>query len=336
MNKSFVNVTEIGSIFDVLNSINDRCLVVYSPTSIKSINYNVSNIYNFVSTTKISKNTDNINKYISEFGKSINHVISIGGGTAIDIGKYISNQLNCMLTVVPAMLSTNAYATNKVALISNGQKNTLDSKLPDKIILDYDLIKKSLKYNLYGIADILSIHTALNDWKLAEQDNIDKIDNKIYNMANDLLKGTIDFIHNNKYETFNSSIDQLYYTIGQAGYITNIYGTGRPESGSEHILAKAIEQKFDVHHGISVTIAIIIMSIIQENIDNDIYECFRIIKIIDDVKNCGISKNVLFSILKNLNPRSDRYSVVNKFSRDDDYLKSVLYKYEKVLQGDDI
>lgn len=334
MTDNYVRATKKDSIINYLNKIDGNCLIIYSPTSIKNIDYNFSRFDNFVSTNNITKNVTNIDKYIKEHCEFISSVISIGGGSSIDIGKYISHKIQCKLTVVPTMLSTNAYATSKVALIVNNKKVTIDSKIPDEVILDYTLLKQSLKYNLFGIADILSIHTALNDWSLADSKGIEKINSKIYNMALTLLSKTIDYINNNEYDTFNMNIDELYYAIGEAGNITNLYGSGRPESGSEHILAKAIEGKFNVHHGISVSISIIIMSIIQNNIDNNVYNCFRKIRIIEDIKNSNIKRADLFSILKELKPRQGRYSIVDTFSHDSSYINNVLDKYEKVLNGD--
>ena len=41
------------------------------------------------------------------------------------------------------MLSTNVYATDKVALLINNNKTTLLAKSPDKIFVDYNYLRKS-------------------------------------------------------------------------------------------------------------------------------------------------------------------------------------------------
>ena len=68
-------------------------------------------------------------------------------------------------------------------------------------------IKKSSKFNLYGLADIFSIYTALYDWKLAESYNHENIDSKIYEQAQNLLTDTIYFIKNNSLENIINNIE---------------------------------------------------------------------------------------------------------------------------------
>ena len=68
--------------------------------------------------------------------KEYEKIISIGGGTATDIGKYLSYKFKKDLICIPTMLSTNAYSTNKVALKVNNKIETLDAVLPVEILLD--------------------------------------------------------------------------------------------------------------------------------------------------------------------------------------------------------
>ena len=128
------------------------------------------------------------------------------------------------------MLSTNSYATNKVALMNNGKKMTLEAKMPDKIIIDNKILKLSKNENLYGLADVLSIYTALCDWKIANEDINEEIDKNIYDRADKLLHEVLEFINNNSLEDIVENNMELFKFIGIAGYITNLYGTGRPES----------------------------------------------------------------------------------------------------------
>ena len=107
-------------------------LLIYSPTSLNKINIE-SNQIKFENWHNVSKDIDSINKYIENL-EDIEEVITFGGGSTIDIGKYISYKTGIKYTCIPSMLSTNSYATNKVALIDNGRKITLEAKMPDKII----------------------------------------------------------------------------------------------------------------------------------------------------------------------------------------------------------
>ena len=208
------------------------------------------------------------------------------------------------------MLSTNSYATNKTSLIKGKQKITIETKIPDTIIIDENLLKLSKKENIYGLADVFSIYTALNDWIIAKEDIDEVIDIKIYNMAENLLKNTINFVNNNNYEAIINDNMKLYELIGVSGYITNIYGTGRPESGSEHIMAKEIERNIDIPHGISVSIGILIMGIMQKRNINDILKVINKLKIFDNASKFGLNNEIIKKCFLNLKPRIDRYKKI--------------------------
>ena len=133
----FYDVAEKRDITDYLNNRNKKTLLIYSPTSLKKIDIE-NNQLKLENWHNISKDIDAINKYIENL-EDIEEVITFGGGSTIDIGKYISHKTGIKYTCIPSMLSTNSYATNKVALIDNGRKITLEAKMPDKIIIDNEI-----------------------------------------------------------------------------------------------------------------------------------------------------------------------------------------------------
>lgn len=259
--------------------------------------------------------------------KKIEKVVTFGGGSTIDIGKYISHKLKNEYICIPSMLSTNSYATNKVALIENGKKTTLEAKMPDCIILDGSILKMSETENLYGLADVLSIFTASYDWKLASLDIEEKIDKKIYDMSINLLNEVMQFIQQKSFEEIINNNNKLFEYIGIAGYITNLYGTGRPESGSEHIFAKELESMIDIPHGISVSLGIIIMSIAQGRQVDEIINSIYKLKVLDKQYSYGINKDIIQRCTRNLKPRNGRYTIVDKYFNNDKYINEVLEKF---------
>lgn len=330
----FKKITKYEKVEDFISNLTNETLLIYSPTSLKKTNVDDKLNINLISTTRLSKNISILNKKIKKFPNNINLVVALGGGSAIDIGKYISYIMNKKFIAIPSMLSTNVYSTNKIALIVNKNKTTLSAKMPDEIIIDCDFLEKSSKYNLYGLVDVFSIYTALYDWKIADNDNKEKIDKKVFNRANALLEETLLFVKNKLPSEIEKNIEQIYKIVGNAGLITNIYGTGRPESGSEHILAKEIEKHIKIHHGISVSISIVIMSLIQKQPSKEIYDTLLKIGVLNDLERKGITREFLFKILKNLKPRIDRYSIVDIYSKDAKFINEILDKFDKIVNGD--
>ena len=331
MNKEyFLYVTIEQNINEYFDTLDKNKLLIFSPTSIKKIKISNKKIQ-MENWHNITKNKQKIDKYIESINSRINEIITFGGGSVIDIGKYIAYKLNIKCTCIPSMLSTNSYATNKVAIIKNEKKITLNAKMPDKIIIDNMVLKLSEKENLYGLADVLSIYTALYDWKIANEDINEKIDENIYKEAEKLLKEVINFINTNAFSKITENNLKLYEFIGRAGYITNLYGTGRPESGSEHILAKEIESKINLPHGISVSIGIIIMSIIQNQYNEDIAKAIMKLKILDKGKEHDLNMKIIVESLKNIKKREDRYTIINRNDKISN-INEVIQKFEKIIR----
>ena len=326
---NFNDVVEEGSSRKYIENLKQNVLLIYSPTSIEKNNIK-NNQCLMVNWHDLTKNINKIDEFIKK-NNTISSVVSYGGGNTIDIGKYIANKLGIDFICIPTMLSTNSYATDKVALIKENKKITLNAKIPDKIIIDNELLNLSKDENIYGLADVFSIYTALYDWKIAEKDILEKIDDNIYNMAEKLFKEVLEFVNNNELKDISENNIKLFQFIGTAGYITNLYGTGRPESGSEHILAKEIEKRVNIPHGISVSVGIIIMSIIQEQYNNNIVKSIMKLGILDKGKSYGLNLKTIADSLNNVKQRKDRYTIINRICSINN-INGVLEKFENIIK----
>ena len=284
-----------------------KCLYIYTDSAIKHLTLNPNGVKLHIN--EITKNVSQIDAFLSNFN-SFDEIISIGGGSVFDVGKYISYKTNKKLSVILTMISTNAFSTDKACLIKNGKKTTLQAKTPNIVIFDKQLLKTAKDFNNLGLCDVLSIHTALFDWKLANKYNGEKI-NKYYNKANKLLQKMKKFIFKN-FEHLDKKLWKSFKFIEQSGIITNKYGSGRPESGSEHIFAKEIESKVDkVVHGLAVINGIKIMSQWQNNIDEDIEKIYDMFEIPKCNKKFGITPQLLNEISETIQPREDRFSIID-------------------------
>lgn len=307
----FIEKLEYVPITDYLNSVNKQTLLIYSEKSIDILNWeNKNKNIILISTKNLTKDIIRINDIV-ENNNNFEEIVSFGGGTAADIGKYISFLTNKKLICIVSMLSTNAYSTDKVALYVGNKKETLLAKTPDSIILDTSFLKKSDELNILGLIDVLSIGTALEDWKLDSEINNFPIDEIIFKKASKLYNDICDFIEYNNYLSIVSNYNKLYEFIGISGFITNEYGTGKPESGSEHIFAKELEAKIDVPHGIAVSIGIVVMEIYQNQNKKKTIEFLKKLKVDELIKKYKISLFLIEDILFNIKPRSDRFSIIN-------------------------
>lgn len=329
---NFIDVVSKCNSIKYIENLENNELVIYSPTSIEKrcVNNNRCLMFNW---HDITKDIDELDEFIKK-NKTISAVVSYGGGSTIDIGKYIAKKLNIKFTCIPTMLSTNSYATDKSALIKENKKITIQTKLPEMIIIDDELLNLSKEENMYGLADVFSIYTALYDWKLAKKDINEKIDYNIYNMSKRLLKKAFRFVNNNEFEYIVKNNINLFEFIGNAGYITNLYGTGRPESGSEHIMAKEIERRINIPHGMSVSIGILAMGLMQNRDISDIVKVINKLNILKKVDKYKLNKDIIEQSFMNLKPRLDRYSIVNRYDNKIEEKQKILKKLYNILDGE--
>lgn len=306
----FQDVTSVASATDYINSMGSESLLIYSPTSLQHLR--VSNAKMHMIDSRILARSMISIRALAQSRRKYSNIASLGGGTATDVAKYIAHQRGATFTCIPSMLSTNAYATNKVALVVDNEKITLDAKLADRIILDEALLLSSPQQNLYGLADVLSIHTALKDWQLASELKSEVINNDTFDQARNLLDEVKAFILGSDVNEISHEVQKLFKFIGESGYVTNAYGSGRPESGSEHIFARSLEHRIDIPHGISVSLGILLMSILQGNFTKDIGECVKKLGTLKFIDEHGLTRELIESVLTDLHPREDRFSIIDR------------------------
>lgn len=153
-------------------------------------------------------------------------------------------------------------------------------------------------------------------------------------MAEKLFKEVLEFVNNNELKDISENNIKLFQFIGTAGYITNLYGTGRPESGSEHIFAKEIERRINIPHGMSVSIGILVMGLMQDRDVLDILKAIKKLNVFGQVNKYGLNKEIIKKSLIDLKPREDRYSIVNRYENKLNERYKILKKLYNIIDGE--
>ncbi len=292
----------------IKNLRNKDVLLVYSPTTVdKSIAANLLSFGDLELCDSISISNNNLSRVSYDalrvdMGYEV--YVGFGGGTAIDVAKFLSyNNKGSKCIVIPSMLSTNVFATNKVAAIRQDGKHTEDAKLPEEVVYDEALLNLSKTESLYGLADAFSICTALHDWQVADSWEKEAIHKEIYNRAEGILNDARELAK-------NPTNLGIFKVLQQAGYITNDYGSGRPESGSEHIIAKEIEHLVSVPHALAVTCGIAITSLLQ-NTYIPATKPLKQVGVFQQIRHSAITPEILNQALCKVHPREDRYTILD-------------------------
>lgn len=223
----------------------------------------------------------------------IDSVVGIGGGSAADVAKYVSWRRGIPLYQVPSIVSVNACFTHMVAIRDRGRVKYVGDAVPEMVYVDYSLIQKAPeRLNRAGLGDILSCHTGLFDWKLADKaGKTPKWDESLASRTRELL-GIVRSSAREIHAVSEKGIQTVMEVHKWVGAMCHEYGHPRFEEGSEHHFAYNLEFVTGKHvlHGELVCLGIFIMSSLQENDPEGILQTIREAGVVIEPEKLGIGR----------------------------------------------
>ena len=197
-------------------------------------------------------------------------IYAVGGGLTADAAKYFASKLDLPLVVLPTALSVDAFITAASGIRNDGCVYYLETKVSETLILDLDTIAKApASFRAAGITDVMSIATGAWDWKFAHEQGKNPPSMEfipwVYDNAQSILSGVL-----NCAEAAGSGdrdgLKTLYDCLAMEVQLCNQVGHSRPEEGSEHYFAYAVENEMGhgLPHGDLVGPAILLIARLQE------------------------------------------------------------------------
>lgn len=199
----------------------------------------------------------------------IETVYGIGGGLTADAAKYMAARLGLPLTVLPTALSVDAFMTWASGIRKDGCVYYIETKPPEKLIIDFDVIANApASIRAAGITDVLSIATGCWDWKLAQECGKNPPGMEfipwVYDNAQSILSGVLDCAEAAG-RGDRAGLKTLLDCLCMEVQLCNQIGHARPEEGSEHYFAYAVENEMGhgLPHGDLVGPAILLIAHLQ-------------------------------------------------------------------------
>ncbi|MDX1415133.1 MAG: iron-containing alcohol dehydrogenase [Candidatus Promineifilaceae bacterium] len=193
-------------------------------------------------------------------------IYAAGGGLVADGAKYVAAKLDRPMVCLPTALSVDAFITWASGYRRDGCVYYQETKPPERIILDFEVLAAAPPtIRAAGICDVLSIATGSWDWRFAHERGKNPSHMPfipyVYDAAQAILDGALACA-----EAAGAGdakgLKQLYDCLALEVQLCNQIGHSRPEEGSEHYFAYAVENMMGkgLPHGDLVGPAILLIA----------------------------------------------------------------------------
>lgn len=196
------------------------------------------------------------------------HVVGIGGGSAMDTAKWLHWRTGTPLVQVPSLPSVDACFTRMTALRHAGGVRYEGDSVPKVVLVDHWLIRQAPPALISGgIGDVLSCHTARFDWQLAAAAGLDHPWDEEAAAASCAYVDELEALAPLLAIADPEGIRRLMECHRDIGWRCHALGHARFEEGSEHFFAYAFEAVTGrtIMHGDLVTLGVLVMSALQDN-----------------------------------------------------------------------
>ncbi len=193
-------------------------------------------------------------------------VVGLGGGMACDMAKYLAWKFRRRLALVPTVVSVDAFVTRAAAVRVGRRVRYVGDAFPERLLVDLDLIRAAPAYlNRAGAGDLLSIFTALWDWRFAREHYGEEYHEGIAREAIAILD-RLDANAKEVHELTDRGVRTLVEGFRDEVRLCEVWSNSRPEEGSEHYLAYCVEALTGraFLHGALVTLMVLITCRFQD------------------------------------------------------------------------
>lgn len=201
--------------------------------------------------------------------RGVDMIVGIGSGLSMDTAKFLAKAEHTALAQVLTTSSNNACFTRTAwTFEGNARIPEREVPIPRHLVLDYDLLALApARMNRAGAAEILCSHTALFDWQIAHRAGVDvQWDEDLRRSTQAELVRLDDYAGAIGADELDAFVEIIEVGASFAQGFTT-HPKARFNGGSEHVLAWALEEQSGTRliHGEAVSLAILLMSHIQDN-----------------------------------------------------------------------
>lgn len=188
-------------------------------------------------------------------------VIAVGGGVINDTCKIVAAMRNLPDIIVGTAPSMDGFASATSSMERGGLKVSLDSKCPEVVIGDTDVLSRAPKrLILSGIGDMLAKYVSIAEWRISHL-----INGEYYcPVIADMVRESLDKVVKNAAAAVSgdkTAASSVMEGLVVSGLTMNYAGISRPASGMEHYISHITDMRAlefgtpSDYHGIQCGIA---------------------------------------------------------------------------------
>lgn len=184
-------------------------------------------------------------------------IVAIGGGKVADFGKRLAYIANVPLFLVPTIIANDGLISPVAVLQDEGMSVSLPGRMPDTVLIDMQIIGSApVRYLRAAACDLITNLSATNDWERSTAGET----GRMHHLALQMSRMSAHQILDCREWSLDPVVFLRAIVYGQmlSGIAMALAGSSRPCSGSEHLIAHALDALgigMDTLHGEKVGIA---------------------------------------------------------------------------------
>ena len=186
---------------------------------------------------RIEPNEKAIGSVVMHFDHKCDIIVGVGSGVINDICKIVSRISGLKYIIVGTAPSMDGYASASSSCIRDGLKISLDSRCPDYIVGDLDILCKApTKMLVSGLGDMLAKYVSICEWRISNLINGEYYCEKVASLIRKILA---DCVADPKglMARKEEAVKAVFYGLVVGGLAMNYAGVSRPASGVEHYIS---------------------------------------------------------------------------------------------------
>lgn len=179
----------------------------------------------------------NVGLAFMNFDSNADVIIGVGSGVINDIGKILASVTKKPYIIVATAPSMDGYASATSSMTMLGIKISLNSKCPDVIIGDTDvLVKAPQKMMISGLGDMIAKYVSICEWRISHIINNEYYCPTVASLVRISLKqcteNSVGLLKADK-----NAVRAVFEGLIVCGAAMKLAGLSRPASGVEHYMS---------------------------------------------------------------------------------------------------